>query len=98
VAASATSVYPGVPSRWHRFDPSLGLQHLRDLIASVGRDEGIEVTGDVGVSSTPATCSAGQPSHPGWPRRPGPALNSGIRPRHVIMPRPLIVSKITIQA
>jgi hypothetical protein len=51
VAASATSVYPGVPSRWHRFDPSLGLQRLRDLIASVGRDEGIEVTGDVGVSS-----------------------------------------------
>jgi hypothetical protein len=51
VAASATSVYPGVPSRWHRFDPLLGLQRLRNLIASVGRDDGIEVTGDVGVNS-----------------------------------------------
>jgi hypothetical protein len=99
VAASATSIYPGVPSRWHRFDPSLGLQRLRgDLIASIGRDEGIQVTGDVGVSSTPATCSAGRPSYPGWPRRRGPALNSGIRSRHVIMPQPLVVSKITIQA
>jgi hypothetical protein len=51
VAASTTSVYPGVPSRWHRFDPSLGLQRLRDLIASVSRDEGIELADDVGVSS-----------------------------------------------
>lgn len=33
------------------FDPSLGLQRLRELIASIGRDEGIEVTGDIGVTS-----------------------------------------------
>jgi hypothetical protein len=51
VAATATTIYPGVPSRWHRFDPSHGLDRLRELIADVGRDEGIEITGDVGVTS-----------------------------------------------
>jgi hypothetical protein len=51
VAATATTIYPGAPSRWHRFDPSHGLDRLRELIADVGRDEGIEITGDVGVTS-----------------------------------------------
>jgi hypothetical protein len=51
VAASGTTIHPGTPSRWRRFDPSLGLERLRELIASVGSDEGIEVTGDVGVTS-----------------------------------------------
>ena len=32
---SATTIHPGTPSRWHRFDPSLGLGSLRDLIATV---------------------------------------------------------------
>jgi hypothetical protein len=50
-AASATTIYPGVPSRWHRFDPSRGLEGLRELIASVGVGEGIEIAGDVGVTS-----------------------------------------------
>jgi len=49
--ASATTIHPGTASRWHRFDPSLGLEALRDLIASVSVDEGIEVTGDIGVTS-----------------------------------------------
>ena len=51
VAASPTTIYPGTPSRWHRFDPSLGLDKLRDLIATVPSGEGVEVTGEVGVTS-----------------------------------------------
>jgi hypothetical protein len=50
-ASSATTIYPGTPSRWHRFDPTLGLKRLRDLIAAVPTGDGIEVTGDVGVTS-----------------------------------------------
>jgi hypothetical protein len=50
-AASATTIYPGAPSRWRRFDPSLGLERLRELIASVDRDEGIEIAGHIGVTS-----------------------------------------------
>ena len=48
---SATTIHPGTPSRWHRFDPSLGLASLRDLIATVAGDEGIELTAAVGVTS-----------------------------------------------
>jgi hypothetical protein len=51
VAASPTTIYPGTPARWHRFDPTLGLERLRDLIATVGHDEGIELVGQVGVTS-----------------------------------------------
>jgi len=51
VAASATTIYPGTASRWHRFDSWLGLEKLRELLASVGQDEGIEVAGDVGATS-----------------------------------------------
>jgi hypothetical protein len=50
VAASAT-ISPGTPARWHRFDPTLGLDKLRDLIATVPPGEGVELTGDVGVTS-----------------------------------------------
>ena len=49
--ASGTTIHPGTPSRWRRFDPSQGLEELRRLIAAVGRDEGIEITGDIGVTS-----------------------------------------------
>jgi hypothetical protein len=49
--ASPTTIYPGTPARWHRFDPSLGLERLRELIATVERGEGVEVAGDVGVTS-----------------------------------------------
>jgi hypothetical protein len=51
VTATRTTIHPGTPSRWHRFDPSLGLDRLRALIATVDPDEGIELTGDVGVTS-----------------------------------------------
>jgi hypothetical protein len=51
VAASATTVSPGTPARWHRFDPAQGLDRLRDLIARVPAGEGVELTGDVGVTS-----------------------------------------------
>jgi hypothetical protein len=50
-AASATTIYPGTAARWHRFDPSLGLDRLRALIATVGHDEGVELVGQVGVTS-----------------------------------------------
>ena len=49
--ASGVTIHPGTPSRWRRFDPSLGLDRLRDLIATVAKDEGIELTGAVGVTS-----------------------------------------------
>ena len=48
---SATTIHPGTPSRWHRFDPSQGLDRLRALIATVSEDEGIELTTAVGVTS-----------------------------------------------
>jgi hypothetical protein len=51
VAASATTISPGTPARWHRFDPAQGLDRLRDLIARVPAGEGVELTGDVGVTS-----------------------------------------------
>jgi hypothetical protein len=51
VAASATTIYPGTPTRWHRFDPSDGLEGLRDLLATLRSGEGVEVAGDVGVTS-----------------------------------------------
>jgi hypothetical protein len=50
-AAAGTTIHPGTPSRWRRFDPTQGLERLRQLIASVGVDEGIEVAGDIGVTS-----------------------------------------------
>jgi hypothetical protein len=50
-AVSATTIHPGTPTRWHRFDPTLGLDQLRDLIARITPDEGIEITGDIGVTS-----------------------------------------------
>jgi hypothetical protein len=49
--ASGTTIHPGTPSRWRRFDPSLGLEKLRELIASVDGDEGIEIAGHIGVTS-----------------------------------------------
>jgi hypothetical protein len=48
---TGATIHPGTPSRWRRVDPSLGLEHLRQLIATVAPDEGIELTGDVGVTS-----------------------------------------------
>jgi hypothetical protein len=52
VAVSAgTTIYPGTPSRWRRYDPSRGLDELRSLVTTVAADEGIEVIGDIGVTS-----------------------------------------------
>ena len=51
VAVSRTTIYPGTPSRWRPFDPAQGLDQLRTLIATIDQDEGIEVTGHVGVTS-----------------------------------------------
>jgi hypothetical protein len=51
VAASATTISPGTPARWHPFDPAQGLDRLRDLIARIPAGEGVELTGDVGVTS-----------------------------------------------
>jgi hypothetical protein len=48
---SPTTIHPGSPSRWRRFDPAHGLDALHALIATVAPDEGIELTGDVGVTS-----------------------------------------------
>jgi hypothetical protein len=51
VTASATTISPGTPIRWHRFDPAQGLDRLRDLIARIPPGDGVELTGDVGVTS-----------------------------------------------
>jgi hypothetical protein len=50
-AVTGTTIHPGSPSRWHRFDPAQGLDRLRDLIATVPPGEGIELTTAVGVTS-----------------------------------------------
>jgi hypothetical protein len=50
-AASGGVICPGTPSRWRRFDPALGLERLRELVATLAPDEGVELTGDVGVTS-----------------------------------------------
>ena len=47
----AAETFARACERWHRFDPSLGLEALRELIASLGAGEGVEVAGDVGVTS-----------------------------------------------
>jgi hypothetical protein len=49
--ATRTTIHPGTPARWRRFDLALGLERLRDLIATVDPGDGIELTGDVGVTS-----------------------------------------------
>jgi hypothetical protein len=50
-AASTTIIHPGRATRWPCFDPSRGLGRLRGLIATVASGEGVELTGDVGVTS-----------------------------------------------
>jgi hypothetical protein len=42
---------PLLSNRVSDFDPSSGLEQLRELIATAALDEGIEVAGDVGVTS-----------------------------------------------
>jgi hypothetical protein len=49
--ATRTTIHPGTPARWRQFDPALGLERLRDLIAAVDPGDGIELTSDVGVTS-----------------------------------------------
>ena len=49
--ATRTTLHPGTPARWRQFDPALGLERLRDLIAAVDPGDGIELTSDVGVTS-----------------------------------------------
>jgi hypothetical protein len=45
-------IYPGEPTGWRSFDPTEGLDRLRTLItAAVASGEGIEVTGNVGITS-----------------------------------------------
>jgi hypothetical protein len=45
-------IYPGEPSRWRSFDPTEGLDSLSVLIAEASSaDEGILVTGDIGITS-----------------------------------------------
>lgn len=50
-ARSSTAIHPGTASRWHRFDPSLGLERLLELIVAIGQVEGVEVAGDIGMTS-----------------------------------------------
>jgi len=51
VMVSSRTIYPGEPTRWRPFDPSEGLDALRSLIAGIKSDEGVEITGDVGITS-----------------------------------------------
>ena len=69
-ASSGTTIHPGTPARWRRFDPSLGLEKLRELIASVDGDEGIEVAGHIGVTSHAGDLLRRAASRRGW-SRPG---------------------------
>ncbi len=45
-------ISPGETDRWRRFDPSDGLDALRELITTVSRTgEGVEMTQPVGITS-----------------------------------------------
>jgi hypothetical protein len=45
------TIFPGEPTRFHRFDVREGIEALRDLIAQTGPQEGIVLVGRVGVTS-----------------------------------------------
>ena len=49
--STGTTIYPGTPAAGAGFDPSHGLEELCTLITMVAADEGIEVVGDIGVTS-----------------------------------------------
>ena len=58
----------GRQSRWRRFDPSLGLERLRELIATVPpRRRGRTHRRRRRHAPTPATCPPGGDPRPGWP-------------------------------
>jgi hypothetical protein len=51
VNVTGTTIFPGEPEHWRSYDPSQGLEELRDLIATIRSGEGIEVAGDIGITS-----------------------------------------------
>src|SRR5262249_19949581 len=50
-ASAADVLVPGSAKRWTFFDVSLGLEVLRDLIAKLKPDHGVELQGEVGLTS-----------------------------------------------
>lgn len=49
--SSAGILVPGMASRWIGFDVSQGLEALRVLVTGLGPDEGVELLGEVGLTS-----------------------------------------------
>lgn len=50
--SSGSIIYPGNPSKYHKFDVEQGLEALRELISNVNNHhEGILLVGDVGITS-----------------------------------------------
>jgi hypothetical protein len=49
--STADVLVPGSAKRWTFFDVSLGLEELRDLIAKLKPDHGVELQGEVGLTS-----------------------------------------------
>lgn len=50
--SSDSTIYPGHPSQYHKFNVERGLEALRELVSSIdNRNEGILLVGDVGITS-----------------------------------------------
>jgi hypothetical protein len=49
--SSGRTIWPGAASHEHHFDSTQGLEALRSLVGSIGKNEGVVVYGDVGVTS-----------------------------------------------
>jgi hypothetical protein len=71
---SASVIHPGEAERYVRFDPSQGLQGLRDLVAEIANaNVGVIVTGEIGVTSHVGDIlrEARIPSRLEWAEAPG---------------------------
>ena len=50
--SSGTTIYPGAPASYRRFEVERGLEELRKLVSELeGGDEGIILVGEVGITS-----------------------------------------------
>ena len=49
--STSTILVPGEPSSWHRFQSELGLEALRSTLNDLASDMGIELEGEVGLTS-----------------------------------------------
>jgi len=51
VVSDPKIIYPGDASHYYKFNVNDGLESLRELVRSINKDEGIELIGNIGVTS-----------------------------------------------